>query len=67
MKYKLYSFNVSTPELGYKFEGEFDSEQECNLAAFSSGMEYYRIELVTPINSVVVYESTQPLDVLDVN
>lgn len=56
--YKLYIFQ---PDLvwveGYKYEKEFETEQECNQEAFALNQNYFRIEMETDFGSAIIYES----------
>ena len=56
--FKLYFFDPETlMQTGYEYQGSFESEQECNQAAFESGKNYFRIELQTLFGSMLIYET----------
>jgi hypothetical protein len=58
MKYRLFSFSPDTVLVdGYRLVSEFDTEQECNQAAFDLGLLWYRIELQHDFGCSVVWES----------
>lgn len=55
--YSLYSFDQNYLQDGYKFEGFFESEQDCNQAAFELGVNFFRVELDTSFGSTIIFES----------
>jgi hypothetical protein len=56
--FQLYSFSPDTlMTAGYRYRGEYATEQLCNDAAFAGGYTHYRIELDLGWGSRLVFES----------